>query len=453
MTKLPDVDTSWTPVRMPQGPTRSYLVIIRTGGNSLHRQWARNTPNSERCWDLLISHYGKSECDDPDAEIIVAQGAFKFSAIHRLYQDIPWLKQYSAVWFCDDDIMTNWADIDRLFKIVKDFGLWLAQPALTKNSYGFWPECYQQSETFLRFTNFVEIMAPVFSAEGLRICLPSFEGKITGHGLDSLWPHLLGYPQTKMAIIDTIGVHHTRPVGSGTIYHEASQMNVTPEIEYEPILRDYQLTQDHREYGVHWSQPRPVNRSVQNSTPFPTLGSQLIKFFKDSTKPARADLWQAHPEGWRTDEKWDGGAIRTYDIPSLMPQDAMLSLGFSINLRQSTPGQMVEIIQLGSKNGPSCLSVRINAASESLYNIFYIAFNENNGMATMISSNVAANETANILLQLMPRVGWACLRFNEKSPLEVSLPPMSLRTANCLVIGNDAVNAEIGNLRIAPALL
>ncbi|HSC65029.1 MAG TPA: DUF707 domain-containing protein [Caldimonas sp.] len=70
----------------------------------------------------------------------------------------------------------------------------------------------------LRFTGFVEVMAPLFSREALRSCAPTLDESRSGWGLGWVLPTLceragLG----RIAIIDATPVRHTRPVGGSSI--------------------------------------------------------------------------------------------------------------------------------------------------------------------------------------------------------------------------------------------
>lgn len=69
-----------------------------------------------------------------------------------------------------------------------------------------------------RHTNFVEIMAPLFSRQALLQCLFTFNISISGYGLDLIWPKVLGWPTDKIALFDSVSVRHTRPIGSGPVY-------------------------------------------------------------------------------------------------------------------------------------------------------------------------------------------------------------------------------------------
>ncbi len=129
MATMRTIDTSWSPLRMISSAKRPYLVIVRTGEQSIHKRWPKDLISQDRNWDLLISHYGKNEPGCPDAEVIIRQGGFKYCACFRLFQDMTWLDQYRAVCFCDDDIMTSWSTLNRVFEIFDQYELALAQPS------------------------------------------------------------------------------------------------------------------------------------------------------------------------------------------------------------------------------------------------------------------------------------------------------------------------------------
>ncbi len=199
-------------------PSRPNLVVLRAGEGSLHSQWPRDIADTDRNWDLCISYYGA----DPGAlhgscEFLTHQPhQKKFQAIHDLFTEDSPLSGYDRVWLPDDDLMVSWSDINNLFHLSRRYGLDLAQPSLQPR-----PDCYiahwftaQQPGSILRYIGFVEIMCPVFSGRALRVCVGSFRDSVSGFGLDHLWPALLGGPRSRMAIIDAVGIVHTRPMGT-----------------------------------------------------------------------------------------------------------------------------------------------------------------------------------------------------------------------------------------------
>ncbi|MDA8329101.1 MAG: DUF707 domain-containing protein [Betaproteobacteria bacterium] len=191
------------------------LVVLRANDQSLHTQWPQNIPIIERSWDLCISWYGNvMPAKIPECEYFTFQPEDrKFGAIHALFLGDSPLWNYDQIWLPDDDIMTSWADINRLFAICRRHELDLAQPALLMNGNISHQVTVHNPVFSLRYTNFVEVMCPLFSREGLQICHPVFNGSISGWGLDYIWPHLLGGVSSKVAIIDDVIVVHTRPVG------------------------------------------------------------------------------------------------------------------------------------------------------------------------------------------------------------------------------------------------
>ncbi|MET7773170.1 hypothetical protein [Nocardia sp. NPDC005366] len=224
-----------TPPERP-GSRRRNLVILRAGDASLHEKWL--TGPQPRTWDLVVSYFG----DDPhrfrgdDVTRLDRKGP-KWPALHHvLTVDLAEvIDNYDYVWLPDDDLSTDTATINELFEYSARYRLSLAQPALTEDSY-FTHEITLVDRRFeLRYTNFVEIMAPCFSREFLTRCLPTFDRTQTGWGLDFHWPRFA--PDTSaIAIIDAVTVRHTRPVG-GPNLTAARATGIDPTREY----RDYLL--------------------------------------------------------------------------------------------------------------------------------------------------------------------------------------------------------------------
>lgn len=220
---------------------RRNLVVLRAGDASLHEQWLSGW--LPRTWDLVISYFG----DDPDryrAEDVtrIDRKGPKWPALHRVLTvdlaDV--LDRYDYVWLPDDDLACDTDAINALFEYTACYRLSLAQPALTEDSY-FTHEITLVDRRFdLRYTNFVEIMAPCFSREFLQRCLPTFDTTQTGWGLDFHWPRLAPDPSA-LAIIDAVTVRHTRPVG-GPNLTAARATGVDPYTEYCHYLANHDIT-------------------------------------------------------------------------------------------------------------------------------------------------------------------------------------------------------------------
>lgn len=207
-----------------------FLVIARVGDRSLHPAWLRGaTPE----FDLFLSYFG----DEPDryrddcAHYHRKKGG-KWPVLGELVEEHrEVISGYDAVWLPDDDLLADAATLNRMFALVEEHGLALAQPALTPDSYYTFSELLQRGGTVLRYVNFVEVMAPVMSRASLSELGGTFAQSASGWGLDRLWPKLVQNPDRKrIAILDAAPVTHTRPVG-GELYRKNPELRPAKDIE------------------------------------------------------------------------------------------------------------------------------------------------------------------------------------------------------------------------------
>ena len=216
---------------------RRNLVILRAGDSSIHRQWLELSPDCQRNFDVLVSYFGDNDFPLTFEEMLVRQKSYKFDAIHTLFKHRPELWDYDNFWLPDDDILISADNINRMFQTFDQYGLWLAQPSLTPDSYSSHPITVHNQDYALRFTTFAEVMAPVFAKSALQSVIGSFEGAQSAWGLDFVWPKILGYPPNKIAIFDDISMKHTREVGGGSIYK-----NINPGLELKNNMDRYGLS-------------------------------------------------------------------------------------------------------------------------------------------------------------------------------------------------------------------
>lgn len=196
---------------------KKYLVIARVGDNSLHSHWLKNATAN---FDLFLSYFGdKPKHFQEEANYYEQVKGGKWPVVHKLIE-ANWdvISQYDAVWIPDDDILADAKTINNMFSLFEGFNLALAQPALTMNSYFSHSSLLRQPNSILRYSNFVEVMVPIFSSDALTHLKHSLGQSPSGWGLDALWPHLIENPErNKIAVIDAAAVVHTRPVG-GELY-------------------------------------------------------------------------------------------------------------------------------------------------------------------------------------------------------------------------------------------
>lgn len=215
-----------------------FLIVLRAGDTSIHKEWL--VPTIDRNFDLFLDYFG----DQPnkfkeDATYYNESKGLKWTGIFTLierYKSI--IFDYKAVWFPDEDLSTNSVNINKMFDLFSSYDLLLAQPALTIDSYYSHPITLKRENTKLRYTNFIEVMAPIFSLEALQLCYNSFSKSISGWGLDFVWPKILDYPTDKIAILDETPIKHTRPVSVASWY---KSLNISAFQEMCMLAAEYDI--------------------------------------------------------------------------------------------------------------------------------------------------------------------------------------------------------------------
>jgi Protein of unknown function (DUF707) len=221
----------------PSASGRQNLVILRAGPESLHPAWLQDCPTGARNWDLCLSTYG-ARTPETAAEHHAHYPGSKFEGLSRLLTEQSLWCAYEYVWLPDDDLLTDWQAINRMFELCRAYGLALAQPSLAPGSCVNHPITRRaEGGAVLRFTSFVEIMAPIFSQAALRRAAGSFALNASGYGLDHLWPAIIDAPPTAVAILDAVSVLHTRPIGASYDQVRAMQDGWTVEDAFHQVNR------------------------------------------------------------------------------------------------------------------------------------------------------------------------------------------------------------------------
>jgi len=226
-----------TPSVEPPASGRSNIVILRAGPDSLHPAWLHACPEGARNWDLCLCTYGAGT-SERTAEHHAHYPGSKFEGLSRLLTDQGFWRGYDYVWLPDDDLLTDWQTINRMFELCRAYGLALAQPSLAPGSCINHPITRRATAgAVLRFTSFVEIMAPIFSQAALRRLAGTFALNPSGYGLDHLWPAIIDAPPTATGILDAVSVLHTRPIGASYDQARAMQDGWTVEDAFHQVNR------------------------------------------------------------------------------------------------------------------------------------------------------------------------------------------------------------------------
>ncbi|HEX4523298.1 MAG TPA: DUF707 domain-containing protein [Casimicrobiaceae bacterium] len=221
---------------------KRFLVIVRAGDRSLHPGWTSSLDT--RDWDLVVSYFG----DDPhryrdSGGVRIDDKGPKWPGLNTLLSRDDLWRDYDYIWLPDDDLAATQAAVSTLFAVTAFRDLALSQPALSWLSFYSHPVTIRRPSFRLRLTDFVENMAPCFRRDTLETCLPTMGQNLSGWGLGSVWPRLLGDGSSRIAIIDDVTVTHTRPVG-GPNYTMLRAAGISPQAEMDALLSTYGIRYD-----------------------------------------------------------------------------------------------------------------------------------------------------------------------------------------------------------------
>jgi len=221
---------------------RNKNIVIAPCGNRAFlykKSWLKYRDEKE--FDLCLLFYD-DQINDPSlyecADYFFHLKEFKYKMIFELLTTLKkeWQEEYEYFYFLDDDIEIDTKQINQLFFLSKAFNVLLSSAALTHDSFCSWPVFKQKQNHFCRYIGQIEVMSPLFSAAALKICLPSFIANRSSWGLDSVWAKLLGYPEDKFIVFDTVPMRHIYPVGTGELY---KKIGVDPEKEWMDTITLY----------------------------------------------------------------------------------------------------------------------------------------------------------------------------------------------------------------------
>jgi hypothetical protein len=197
-------------------------------------EFAGDFANPARLFDLVVNDWsgeGRFSAAARQAEFTFAEKGHKWPCIARILPKLPEYRYYA---FIDEDIDAPIEIWNNLFQVGELLGLQLYQPALTMRSHYSHEFTRVSAETYVRTTNFVEIMTPFFSRDALVKCQPTLTLSELGWGLEYLWSEILR--SQGLAIVDRFPVTHIRPVQSN---RWKNQRGETAEQECARMLEEW----------------------------------------------------------------------------------------------------------------------------------------------------------------------------------------------------------------------
>lgn len=221
---------------------RKNLLVVRAGEPSMHPEWDDGSP---RNFDLMVSYYHPTIEpfeDDSEYQHRCEGPPWKGNAdVCKKHAEL--LTSYDFVAFADDDILTTYTDMSRLFDICSWYGLSLATPAITVNSV---PDLEPRSGLLLRYMDRCDLICPVFGMAALVRLMSTFSESQSGWGLPHLWAHMCARPFFTTAVVDDVVVRHMRPFSGGRL--QAGGVNPLKE-QYEIFTKYGLKPADRRFFG------------------------------------------------------------------------------------------------------------------------------------------------------------------------------------------------------------
>jgi hypothetical protein len=127
-----------------------------------------------------------------------------------------------------------------ILNLLDIFRFKLSAPSVSYYSHFTWPITVSNNRFVFRGTNFVDVMAPIFSREMLIEALPAFGENYSSWGHEHLWHKLLNERREFGVIIDSAPIANTRPAGQGTLpLYRPSDSD--PREEVEAMFQKYNL--------------------------------------------------------------------------------------------------------------------------------------------------------------------------------------------------------------------
>jgi hypothetical protein len=213
----------------------STIIICCAADDSLHLEWYSDKKN----YDLCVVYYGNnrdiSNKFKKSSDFFIEKKGEKLNMVFDIVSDNKTIfDNYEYIWVPDCDISIGVNDLNEFFEISKNFELYLSQPAQTGHISHLITT--QHRGNLLRFTSFVEIVAPLFKTEIFYNLMFTFKLTYSAAGLDFIWPKILNYPEDKIAIIDKVVMNHTKPIGL-----DYSRFERNPSIDFYENMEKFDL--------------------------------------------------------------------------------------------------------------------------------------------------------------------------------------------------------------------
>lgn len=229
------------------------LIIVTVGDNSLHQTWL----SSKRNFKIAVIYYGNNRLIEKDysetADYFLKEKGEKYHLIKNFYlNNISLFKNFKLIWMPDDDLFIAPKDINRLFDLAEKKKFKICQPAMIGyNAHHF---TFPIKNSIYRYSNFVEVIGPLMNINTFKSLIPYFKENYSAWGFEFLWFKILGEPKNEIAIIDSIIMVHSRPIGTNY-----SRFPKSPKYELDLLNQKFELNLNLKDFNKNFKTFEIIN--------------------------------------------------------------------------------------------------------------------------------------------------------------------------------------------------
>jgi len=193
--------------------------------------------DGDREFDIVAYGYDESMTGMGDCDVWIQREGTKYQNFyHYATNYAEELEQYDYVWVADDDMFMSAKDINRMFEMMVEYKIDLGQPSMDINGMHYVHILVNDPEYILRYTNYVECSAPIFTKKSLKKIVHTFADTLTGHSWDNIISHMIYKKgENNVAVFDEIKAHHG--ISLSRINYVSARSN--HRIEGQRILKKY----------------------------------------------------------------------------------------------------------------------------------------------------------------------------------------------------------------------
>ncbi|MFS0753723.1 hypothetical protein ABC383_03400 [Noviherbaspirillum sp. 1P10PC] len=184
---------------------------------------------------IVISQYQPIEFTVHENFWLIKGGLSKFDSARLFFLEFPDMLHFESFAFFDPDVGISFYDLGALLRAGCSDGKTLYQGAVASDSSTYWEFLKSKQTNTWREVSFVEVMAPIFSKEGLLAVIDCFSDSTSTWGLEYYWYSKL--KNFSMAVNDRFLIRHDSPVDitDGPFYRYLSTLGIDPFFELKKL--------------------------------------------------------------------------------------------------------------------------------------------------------------------------------------------------------------------------